>query len=108
MEDDESKIDFHALAKEAAATAYNPRGKRCWWFFHQWTMWESDGQARVQLRRCTRCGKRQSHVLVKTCIHMWDTIQRVNIFADEEDKMPYAIKHHQRCRKCGDLRAIRL
>ena len=56
-------VDFEQLAREAAAEAYSPRAKRCW-FFHQWTMWELE-QSRVYQsliiarRHCVRCGKPQ-------------------------------------------------
>lgn len=53
-------IDLKKLAEEAAATAYEPRAKKCFPWSHQWTMWEYVNSLKLdQTRRCVRCGLRK-------------------------------------------------
>lgn len=99
---DEPKIDFKALAEEAAASTYNPRAKRCW-LLHQWSMWETPPDQRTQGRRCLKCGKIQRNTLEKVHTHKWTTYETRDVY-NSTSKRPIAVAHLQRCDQCGEIR----
>jgi hypothetical protein len=47
-QNNKGQFDFKKLVDEAARETYLPRAKRCWFGFHDWTMWESDPGLRSQ------------------------------------------------------------
>jgi hypothetical protein len=59
-------IDLRKLAEEAAAEAYSPRAKRCWFLHRQWSMWQEKPHPSypsiyiLQTRKCLACGQTQS------------------------------------------------
>lgn len=101
---DDDKIDFHKLAEEAKTHAYDPRAKRCWPWSHEWTMWERDSTGREQSRRCLRCGKERIVTLTRTCVHIWKTYQKSEVWSEVGGKFPIGVAHMQQCAKCGDVR----
>lgn len=98
---DEPKIDFKALAKEAAASTYNPRAKRCW-LLHQWSMWETSPDQRTQGRRCLKCGKIQRNTLEKVHTHKWRETARSNLMRTNTE-LPVGVVVFLKCDQCGEV-----
>jgi len=99
---DEPTIDSNALAEEAAASTYNPRAKRCW-FFHDWSMWETREDQRLQGRRCLRCGKIQRNIIEKVHVHKWTETSRSDLI-DQNHKNPIGVVVFLKCAQCGEVR----
>jgi hypothetical protein len=101
-------INLKALIEEAAAETYNPRAKRCWWWSHEWTMWQADASGRSQTRRCVGCGRIARKVLAAGCSHSWVTESKHDIMdAKSSVTLRVGVAYYQRCICCGDHRRER-
>jgi hypothetical protein len=89
-------VNFKELVEEAMQERYDPRGRRCWPWSHEWSMWGLDVSARRQSRRCVGCGKLQVKTLSSVCAHSWQVF--------EQPSPVGVVSIIQHCPWCGDLR----
>ena len=43
-----------------------------------------------------------------SCMHQWEVHNATNIWHDNKDPRPYAIRHTLICTKCGKIKQIKL
>jgi hypothetical protein len=96
-------VNFKELVEEAMQERYDPRGRRCWPWSHEWSMWGLDVSARRQSRRCVGCGKLQINTLSSVCAHSWETFEQRDIRVPSQPN-PIGVAYFQQCRWCGDSR----
>jgi hypothetical protein len=76
------------------------------------TMYDNKDDPKVTtvVNSCDICG-RISQTVTKAagvCFHHWVTLRRVNVMANETDKIPIFHAIEQQCNKCGDVRKVNL
>jgi hypothetical protein len=104
---EEPPVNLRLLIDEAAAQTYNPRARKCWPWWHEWTMWETEKGQRYQTRHCVGCGLAVRNVLAKECVHIWRTIEKARIMEKGND-LPIGRNYYQQCDECGDCRKKQL